>query len=183
MNAKEFAAQMKATIENLKARGIATLHCDDLVAYLAKVVNSAEAEPSVAELEKYKVELQNWKEQQIEIFRSVIIAGQAAIKSSFLLNGGAAIALLAFIGHLAQFNVTKIPEFGGCILPFAYGALAIALTSGLTYLSQWLYARDGTMTQKVGFVLNLLCVLIGLASYVFFIWGLFVTHRAIMAFA
>ena len=34
----------------------------------------------------------------IEMFKSVIIAGQAALKSAILINGGATVALLAFIG-------------------------------------------------------------------------------------
>jgi len=76
------------------------------------------------------------------MFRSAITAGQSAIKSSFLLNGGAAVALLAFIGHLATIDKSYVATFASSLLPFAYGALAISITSGFTYLSQWLYASE-----------------------------------------
>jgi len=117
------------------------------------------------------------------MFRSVITVGQGAIKSSFVLNGGAAIALLAFIGHLAQFKPEKVAEFGACQLPFAYGVLAIAVTSGLTYLSQWLYASPRGLAKRAGFILNLLCIALGLGSYGLFVWGLFATYRAFVAYA
>src|SRR5205823_6150772 len=145
MSPKQFAAQMKATIEDIKSKGTAAIYCDNLIAYLNEVQNSPEPEPSPLDIERYKADLQNWieankyqHEGRLEMFRSVITSGQNAIRSSFLLNGGAAVALLAFIGHLAQFKAERVPEFAACLLPFAYGVLAIAVTSGFTYLSQWL---------------------------------------------
>lgn len=190
MSTKQFAAQMKATIEDIKAKGTAAIHCDNLIAYLTEVEKTPEAEPSSIQIEKYKADLQNWIETnkrdhdgQLEMFRSVITSGQAAIKSSFLLNGGAAVAMLAFIGHLAQFKAEKVSAFSACLLPFAYGVLAIALTSGLTYLSQWLYAGTNSTAQRVGFWLNILCILLGCSSYGFFSWGLFDTYRSFITYA
>lgn len=110
------------------------------------------------------------------MFRSVIVAGQSAIKSSFILNGGASVALLAFIGHLAQFDAAKVPMFAACLLYFAFGALAAVVTSGLTYLSQWFYAGAKTWATKVGFGLNIACIILGIASYGLFAWGLFATY-------
>lgn len=117
MSVKQFAAQMKASIEQIKASGTYLLACDNIIAYLNDVENSPNAEPSALEIEHYKANLQNiadanryQHEQRMEVFRSTIVAGQAAIKSSFLLNGGAAIALLAFLTHLAQFKVEKVPS-------------------------------------------------------------------------
>ncbi len=64
-------------------------------------MNSDEPEPSAVEIERYRANLQNWvesnkhqHEQRLELFRSVITSVQSAIKSSFLLNGGASVALL-----------------------------------------------------------------------------------------
>lgn len=190
MSVKLFAAQMKATIEDIKTKGTAAINCDNLIAYLDEVQSGPDSEPSPIQIEQYKADLQNWIETnkknhdgQLEMFRSVINSGQAAIKSSFLLNGGAAVAMLAFIGHLAQFKPDKVSAFSSCLLPFAYGVLAIAVTSGLTYLTQWFYASERSWSEKVGFVLNLLCILLGILSYVFFAWGLFDTHRLFKAYA
>jgi hypothetical protein len=191
MNAKQFAAQMKATIENVKAQGTAAIYCDNIIAYLDSVINSPEPEPTQVDIERYKAELQNTIEatkhhlqSSLEMFRSVIGAGQSAIKSSFLLNGGAAVALLAFIAHLAQFGAAKVPTFAACLLPFAFGALAIVVTSGLTYLSQWFYAGAvaGAWGKKVGFGLNIMCIVLGIASYGLFAWGLFATYATFIEY-
>lgn len=189
MSVKQFAAQFKALIEDIKSKGTAAIYCDNLIAYLNEVQNSSETEPSPVEIERFRAHLQNWvetnkrqHEQQLEMFRSVITSGQGAIKSSFLLNGGAAVALLAFIGHLAQFNITKVVIFAPSLLPFSLGVLAIAITSGFTYLSQWLYASPHPRARKAGFICNILCILLGLGSYGLFTWGLFSTYRLFLAY-
>lgn len=189
MNKKHFVVQMKAMIEDIKAKGTASINCDSLVAFLNEV-EKTEKDPSPMQFEKYKAELQNWIEinkrnhdGQLEIFRSVITSGQSAIKSSFLLNGGGAVAMLAFVGHLAQFEAAKVPTFSACLLPFAFGVLAIAVTSGLTYLSQWMYASTSPRPRRMGFWLNLLCIFLGCSSYGFFALGLFVTYRWFITYA
>lgn len=190
MSTKQFATQMKAMIEDIKAKGTAAIHCDNLIAYLNEVKNSPEVEPTPIEIERYKADLQNWiesnkltNEGKLEMFRSVIASGQNAIKSSFLLNGGASVALLAFIGHLAQFQPAKVAPFSSCLLPFTYGVLAIAVTSGLTYLSQWLYASTHLRARQAGFGFNVLCILLGFASYAFFAWGLYATYCLFSTYA
>ena len=189
MNAKQFAAKMKETIEEIKTKGTAAIFCDDIIAYLDEVLKSPEAEPRPVDIEKYKADLQNWIEankhqhqSSLEMFRSVIVAGQSAIKSSFLLNGGASVALLAFIAHLAQFDAAKVPVFAECLLYFAFGALAIVITSGLTYLSQWFYASAHAWAMKVGFGLNITCIVLGIASYGLFAWGLFTTYATFITY-
>jgi hypothetical protein len=190
MSAKQFAGQMKATIEEIKAKGTAAIQCDNLIAYLDEVQKSPEPNPSPVEIEQYKANLQNWIESnrqvhagQLEMFRSVIAAGQGAIKSSFLLNGGAAVAMLAFISHLAQFSVKNVHVFAACLTPFTYGVLSIAVVSGTTYLSQWFYASSRSSGQRVGFWLNIVCIVLGLASYGFFAYGLLVSYRAFVNYA
>ncbi|WP_256360626.1 hypothetical protein [Methylomonas koyamae] len=177
-------------IEDIKAKGTAAIYCDNLISYLTEVENSPEIEPTPIEIERYKADLQNWiqanklnSDSNLEMFRSVISSGQSAIKSSFLLNGGASVALLAFIGHLAQFQPTKVPAFGTCLLPFTFGVLAIAITSGLTYVTQWLYASSNSTTRRIGFWLNVLCIFLGFASYAFFAFGLISAYQLFAAFA
>lgn len=189
MSTKQFATQMKVMIEDIKAKGTAAIYCDNLIAYLSEVENSPEIEPTPIEIERYKADLQNWiqanklsSESNLEMFRSVISSGQSAIKSSFLLNGGASVALLAFIGHLAQFTPTKVAAFGNCLLPFTFGVLAISVTSGLTYLTQWLYASASAEARKAGFRVNVFCILLGFASYAFFTWGIVATYRLFLTY-
>lgn len=173
----------------MKSKGTAAIYCDNLIAYLREVEQSPGTELTPIEIEKYKADLQGWIETQksqhesdLEMFRTVISSGQSAIKSSFLLNGGGAVALLAFIGHLAQFKPLLVPKFGECMLPFTLGVLAIAMTSGFTYLTQWLYASPRASAKKSGFAFNILCIVLGISSYGFFAWGLYATLSAFKAY-
>ena len=190
MSARQLAAEMSAAIADIKAQGAGVIPCDNLLAYLDQVQRSPEPDPPQAQIERFKADLQNWIESkrqvhegELEMFRSVITAGQGAIKSSFLLNGSAAVAMLAFIGHLAQFAPAKISAFAVCLALFAFGVLSIAVTSGATYLSQWFYASTKAWAPRVGFWLNILCIVFGLASYACFIWGLLGAYHAFVSYA
>jgi len=180
---------MKAMIVDIKAKGTAAIYCDNLISYLDQIEKSPEPEPTSIDIENYKANLVNWIEtnkhkfnSELEMFRSVIVAGQNAIKAAFLLNGAAAVAMLAFVGHLAQFKPDKVALFGACILPFAFGVLVITISSGCTYLSQWFYATPGPRLRKVGFSLNIACMVLTVVSYALFTLGLFTTYRAFLGF-
>jgi len=189
MSVKKFAAEMKATIEEIRANGTAAIYCDNIISYLDQVMNSPEPSPTPVDIERYKGQLQSWidnnkhhHESELAMFNSVIAAGQSAIKSAFLLNGGAAFALLAFIAHLVQVDEAKVSDFSYCLLLFSLGTLTVVITSGLTYLSQWFYAEQYDWSEKVGFYLNIICIVLGFSSYVFFSWGLFATYCVFTAY-
>ena len=189
MSVKQFAARMRASIEEIKSKGTATLSCDSIIAYLSSVETSPNIEPSVIDIEQYKANLQNISdtgryqhETRLEAFRSTINMGQSAIRSSFLLNGGGALALLAFISHLAQVKAEKLPEFADCLLPFVFGVLTITMTSGFTYLCQWFSAHEKSWSEKLGYRLNILCIFLGLTSYAMFTWGIFSAHNALITY-
>jgi len=188
MNAKEFAAQLKATIEDIKAKGTVAIDCDNLIAYLREVIKSP-SPASTAELERFKADLQVWVEQnkavhesKLEMFRSVIQSGQYAIRSSFLLNGGAAVAMLAFIGKLTEAKADKIAIFASSLTMFVIGVLTITIASGFTYLSQWFYAGGAKWKVTTGFWFNVLAIVLGLSSYGVFIWGMCDAYAAFIKF-
>lgn len=187
MKEKNFAIQLKNTIKQIKSNGSVTISCDHLIAYLDEVINSQTSEITSVQFEKYKADLQLWVENNkanqassLELFRSVITSGQNAIRSSFLLNGGAAVALLAFISNLTENHKNKVVVFADSLIPFVCGVLLIAITSGVTYLSQWFYCNnDCSWKNKTGFFLNILAIIFGLFSYVCFIYGM---YRAYVGF-
>jgi hypothetical protein len=186
MSTKLFASQMRATIEEIKSKGSPTISCDNLIAYLNEVETSHEADPSPVVMEKYKADLSNWiaannhaHESRLEMFRSVITAGQSSLKSSFLLNGGAAIALLAFIGHLAEIKSIQVHEFICSLMLFSLGVLATAITSGLTYLCQWLGSSTHANIIKISYYINILAICVGATAYVLFVCGLFSACHAL----
>jgi hypothetical protein len=55
--------------------------------------------------------------------------------------------------------------FAACMMPFTLGVLAVAVMLGGAYLSQWLYNRAPAAGKTAGFVVNILCILLGIASY------------------
>ena len=177
---------MRSIIEEMKLKGVVAIKCDNLIAYLKAIEDSPKTELSQFDIEKYKADLSNWGaaynyalDSNLELFRSVITAGQNSIKTSFLLNGGAAIALLAFIGHLTEIKSTQVHVFANGLIPFALGVLTTTITSGLTYLCQWLYANAHAQARKAAESVNILAIIVGAAAYLFFLWGLYSAYRAL----
>ncbi|KZZ30084.1 hypothetical protein A3754_21730, partial [Alcanivorax sp. HI0083] len=142
MSAKALARNLRDEIAHLKnEQGINAIQSDDLLAYLNRVIDAPEEEVDPVKLEQIRAQLQanveDRKAQQssaLEMFRSVITAGQNAIKTSLLMNGGATIALLAFLGKLTTENPGKLSVFSGSLMIFTFGVFVIGLVSGLTYL-------------------------------------------------
>lgn len=189
MSVKKFATEFKKAIEEIRAKGNLAIQCDNLIAYLDEVIKSSNAEIAQADLEKYKAELQLWVEQNkgihsssLEMFRSVIQSGQNAIRSSFLLNGGAAVAILAFIGKLAELQSEKIPQFAQSLVIFVIGVLIVTITAGCTYLSQWFYTGNASWKIKTGLVLNILAIVLGIVSYIVFILGMCKAYAVFIKF-
>src|SRR5690606_15226023 len=88
MNVREFVAEMREAIEEAKSKGATEIKCDNIIAYLDEVEKTATDDLTVVDMEKYKAQLLHWIEQarfqyesNLEMFRSVITAGQGAIKS------------------------------------------------------------------------------------------------------
>ncbi|MHC2298165.1 hypothetical protein [Rhizobium mongolense] len=184
MDAKQFAAQMKTEIEAIKQQGTAAIFVDNLITYLSNVQDAPSAEPSMAELERYKADLSSHLEAakhnyngEIEMFKSVIMAGQNAIRTIVGINGGASVAMLAFIGHLAVNKSPFVATYASCLLPFAIGTLLGGLVSGGTYLTQWLYA-GGPKAKKAGFVANVVAILAGIGAFSSFGIGAWWTYEA-----
>lgn len=79
------------------------------------------------------------------MFESILEAGQSAIKAFILINGGAAVALLAFMGSIvANGNRTDFPIEGiaDALLKFVLGTGAAGVTMAFRYVSQEFYFQD-----------------------------------------
>ncbi|WP_436637908.1 hypothetical protein [Microbaculum sp. FT89] len=180
MTLREFARSMRETIQQIKDRGHPTIEVDHLIDYLNKIERSDDAEPSATELKRYDAVLQQHVEDQkhanaqsLEMFRSVIVAGQNANRSMVLINGGASVAILAFLGHLAQIGSTDIPKFANGLAFFVGGTLLAGLVSGGTYLSQWLFGHNKIRT---GNLINWIVIIMGIGAYVTFAGGAWITY-------
>lgn len=187
MNKHEIISELKAAIAELQSAGETAINLTKLSNYLESKTVIAQQDLSPEQIERLKTHLQIVLESHksdhaadLEMFKSVIQSGQNAVKTAFLMNGGASVAILAFIGKLTETNKQSIPAFAGTLSLFVTGVFLITATSGLTYLSQWLYADDSAKRQKIGFGLNLAAIFFGLASYGIFIWGMTSAYRAFL---
>ncbi len=106
----------------------------------------------------------------LELFRSVILAGQTALKSAILINGGAAVALLAFIGSVwdKTTNPNVIKKLLISMVLFVLGVLAGGIASSLTYLIQLLYLNQ---KHKLATFLNVTSSVLITISYITFVIG------------
>lgn len=114
----------------------------------------------------------------IEMFKSVMDAGKEALNALLLINGGAVVAILGFLG--TAFSKDRFsPQLGlSLTYPLAYfglGVLAGALAFGIRYVAQACFAGEW---KKWGMAFNVLSILAGLGGYAAFGLGLAGAHGA-----
>lgn len=200
MKAIEAIKQIQAAVAEAKASGIQQILIANLEAYLDSVANVVQAEESapgseqVADaehrLEVWKAQLSANTNHSIEMFKAVIEAGQTALKSAIVINGGAAAALLAFAGNA----ITKGSSLAGDPLLsavgiglawFVAGMGCAGWASGLRYLAQFAYAgfqqdRTRVRLKTIGNTINWMTIALGAASFSCFLYGGHSTYLTIV---
>ena len=117
--------------------------------------------------------------------------GDAALRAALLINGGAAVSVLAFIGGLAaqdRIKLDQLKDVAGSLTLFAFGVIAAVLAMGFAYFTNFVgatfvlsYLRKGEFpyfetakkTHKLGHLktcLHLATVLAALSSVALFTW-------------
>jgi hypothetical protein len=201
VNGKDVIAITREAVANAQAAGLKTIDPKallNLLDLLDKEVTATDQSRDRAnalaqlEIEKYKAELASWVSKtqhvsawELEGFKQVIALGQSAIKSVTLINGGAAVALLAFIGHLAVAATSKyqITPFAESLRYFVAGVLCSALASGTTYLSQYFYSRSGKWWAALAITFHLATVLVTICAFAAFIQGASLAYHAFLSAA
>ncbi|MEK9940115.1 MAG: hypothetical protein VW548_04025 [Methylotenera sp.] len=88
--------------------------------------------------EVFKSKLQAQVEHQTETYKSLITISTAAFKSLQLLNGGAVIGMLTYLGHIENASFTAISAFKWGLGAFMFGlflATAVYIPAYLTQLN------------------------------------------------
>ncbi len=186
MSTAVFAKELRETIVALKnEEGITEINADNLISYLDRVIEG-EGSSEFVDKERYKAELQLWVEKnkvshslEIEEFRAIIMQGQNALKTALIMNGGATIAILAFLGKLSDSAPSHIANFSTAMNVFICGIFFAGLSSGLTYLAQLLGSAKTESSYRNWKWLNALVIVMGLTSYGLFIYGAFITVEAL----
>ncbi|MFM0385890.1 hypothetical protein [Paraburkholderia dipogonis] len=199
MKASDVVKQIQEAVGEAEKTGIRELQFSNLNAYLANVLATAveqeRGEPSMTEaqanhqLEVWKAQLSAHSTMSVEMFKSAVEAGQTALRSAIVINGGAAATVLAFAGNA----ITKGPilpgmplltHIGTALLWFMFGLGGAGIATGFRYLSQFAYnvshggaARWG----RAGAVSNVVSICLGVGSFfAFFVGGVAAYHAIVL---
>ena len=102
-------------------------------------------------------------------------AANGALRAAILVNGGAAVAVLTFLGGLAKDKPALALAMSGSLGWFGGGVLIAAIATGLAYTTQLAYAKQ---KRKAGIALNFLAGLSVTAAYGSFALGLYYAFEA-----
>ncbi|MGF6759385.1 hypothetical protein [Paraburkholderia sp. GAS42] len=199
MKASDVVKQIQEAVGEAEKSGIKELQIPNLNAYLSNVLTTAlEQErdgPSMTEaqathqLEVWKAQLSAHSTMSVEMFKSAVEAGQTALKSAILINGGAAATVLAFAGNA----ITKgqilpgmplLTHIGAALLWFMFGLSGAGIATGFRYLSQFAYnlSNGGAPRWKsAGTAGNIISICLGVGSFVaFFLGGMDAYHAIVL---
>lgn len=183
MKSQEVIQEVRKALDNTKQRGEKSVSIEAMDDFMSKLEIRAE---KVGELDKLEHDrlmkefeannarniatAQNMTSHNVEMFKSVATAGQATLKSSMIINGGAAAALLAFTGKIWTEGSTEhvTTSLTHSILMFCIGVLLAAFATGTTYLSQFLYSKEW---HKTGDIINVLSIICVVSSYSVFLYA------------
>ena len=117
-------------------------------------------------------------EQQKEMFKTIFVYGEHAVRSVLIINGGAAVALLAFIGNILARGVSKslASDYSLPLAYYAFGVLVGSLAMGGSYITQYSYVHFG---QKWGVVWHWVTATLVVFAYVCFGAATFLCYDAI----
>jgi len=191
MQAREIIQALKQAIAQVKEQkqeviSVVALerYLDNLESYAEKTgeINKLQLETNLANFraahERNLAHYEAVQQRSLEMLRSVLTYGQAALKSSMLINGGAAAALLAFIGNIWQkpLGQKAANSITTAIAYFAFGVLVAAIGTATSYFTQYSYFENW---RKPGIIFHTISVLLILGSFALFGLG---TYDAYVAF-
>lgn len=143
----------------------------------------------------YETSLREWEADnalETEFMKVAATSGQVAMKSAILINGGAAVAMLAFIGHALSSDVcidikilTKSMSF------FTIGVFLGAIATGTTYITNILYqfsfrsyrekkVETSAKYGKISKIFFILSILLVIPTYILFLKGACTVYLLIM---
>lgn len=179
MDSKVVISNIRGILTKLRKTGQEFVSIDAFFEYLS---NLESAMPDSEELRKLQHDsnLAHYRavhETNLEMFKSVIEAGRTALTSCILVNSGATVALLAYLGNYLSKNPTAEPsqELVLGLVLFATAVLLGAVAAGVRYLSQASYFNDRHCT---GTGLNIFSIVLVVGAYVLFGFGIYEAYQA-----
>ena len=172
MEAKTIFDQIRNDVTDVFNSGEKFLAIPAFLEYLDRMQRNT---PEVAEAMKLQHEsnLANSKainDSSLAMFESVISSGKTALTSCILINGGAAVSMLTFIGNFS----TKLPKISipspliYAMIFFSVGVLSGGLGTAFTYLTQYCYER---VWNSAGVTFHIITLILGFGAYILFLCG------------
>ncbi|MCH7501417.1 MAG: hypothetical protein IH886_15700 [Nitrospinae bacterium] len=181
MDTKDLFKIMEEDLQSAKQDGVENIPIQNLEKWIVELKKLDEetknSSLTQSQLEEYKTKRAGWLEDlkahhqlTLELIKTELQLGHTALKTSILINGGAAVALLAFIGQVwnkkdSIINIQGITEPLTC---FVYGVFCAGIAFGFGYISQIFYNK---FKRKWGLSFHVLAFLLGLSSFIFFLLG------------
>jgi hypothetical protein len=159
------SASLRELIKELRRRGASAISLDELEKQLVteqarQLVppdysggTTAATQNTVAKSEKFKAGIE---------------AGQTALRTAITINGGAAVALLAFLGNLAAKQVPAHKLLPWSMLAFFGGVLFGAFSLGARYFTQLTDYQDHVTAPRI---FNNVAIALGIVSLLAFSVG------------
>jgi len=186
METREAIDKLKSDLAAIKAQGLDTIPIDGLENYLSGLEKDATASLESRKLD-YQGILAGYDAKvkfDIELFKSVIEAGKEALNAALIINGGAVIAFLGFLGSMLSKGGAEALglKLTVPLCSFGFGVLAAALGFGIRYLAQFGFARRHSSAWiKVGHGLNIVSIFMVVTSYVLFGYGVYNAYTAFVS--
>lgn len=147
MEAKELIMIMQKHIAAAKSsglRGFTIESIEKLINGHLKTLSEAASQNPEEKQHYEKVTIPAWLEElkgyhlkDAESLKAVFQFGGAALKSVILINGGAAVALLAFMGAIFEHDKAVSEALVCPLMVFTFGVLSAAIASSGSYFAQY----------------------------------------------
>lgn len=191
MDPSQVVDEFSRQVESAKNRGNTEVTIESLENYLVALREHIERQAplAAANLEFERRANEYAYQSEHEMFRTVIDSGQAALKASLLIGGGAAAALLAFASSAwKSLNPDGLAILGLTVFLLSCGVLLVGIAGGLTYLSQSFYhdglgEPDGCKQDRIGDRLRILACVLGVGSYVLYGCACWNIYRVMSSFS
>lgn len=118
-----------------------------------------------------KTNSQHPEGRELEQYRSVMQTAAMALKAAMVINGGAAIALLTFIGNTKEVSGFALMIFA--LKAFAGGVVLAAIATGSSFLAQrrYLHEMRNPSERRFGKHITKVSITLVAISYVAFVVG------------
>ncbi|VVP25113.1 hypothetical protein PS876_04038 [Pseudomonas fluorescens] len=191
MEPSDVVNEFSRQVESAKSRGLKDVSIESLESYMVALRGRIEMHTplTAANIEFQRQANEHAFQDQQAMFSSVIDAGQAALKASILVGGGAAAALLAFASSAWKaLNPTGLELLGLTIFLLACGVVLAVIAAGVTYLAQGLYydgmgKPDNCKEDRAGNILRYTSLILVVSSYGVYGWACWNIYRIMGSFS